>query len=127
MWWRGNLCQARARREGEAEFVEFSEIKSFRKFFGNGSQGDQFGFVAGVFDDFANQINGAEFGIHGVRNRGVGEVIEDGTMLNGPFKAHADGFQEILEFPATIAEGADVADWAHGNFDEAGGIDEWLR
>src|SRR5262249_5323470 len=71
---------------------------------------------ARFFHEFTDQADGFELRIDDVQARRMAEEIEHGLVLDGPFHAEPDGFEEPLQLPAAAAKGADVADRTHGDF-----------
>src|SRR5687767_7501601 len=69
--------------------------------------------VAGPTDEIADQFDDTKIGVVGVEHGRVGQQIEHGPMLNGPFDAQPQRTQKIVELPAAVTKRANVADRAH--------------
>src|SRR4051812_33476477 len=57
----------------------------------------------------------------------MAEEVEHCSTLDDPFHSQSNSFEQMLQFPAAVAEGANVADWAHGDIEQASRIKERLR
>src|SRR6476661_3915494 len=75
----------------------------------------------------ANEIERLKLWIHYSDDGGVTERVVDAPLFDYPFHGKADGLQEVLHPPASVAERANVADRAHRYVEQAGGIQKWLR
>ena len=56
----------------------------------------------------------------------MAQEVEHGPLGEAPLERLPHDPQKPLQPPAAVAEGADVADGAHGHFDQAAGVDERL-
>ena len=78
------------------------------------------------FHQLADQLDRAELRVGDVEAGRVGEEVVRRAALDRPVDAQPDSVEERLQLPAAVAEGADVADRGHGDFDEAVGVGEGL-
>src|ERR1700704_4780772 len=56
----------------------------------------------------------------------MAEEIEHCAMVEGPFHGKANGLEKIVQLPAAAAKSGDVADRAHGHFNQSRWISKWL-
>ena len=79
-----------------------------------------------AFHEVKNQVDRFELRVGNVEAGGVAEKIKDAAAFDGVFHGSADGGEKPGEGPTAGAERPDVADGAHGNFDQPTGVAEGL-
>src|SRR5437660_608974 len=79
----------------------------------------QFGPIACPSHHVADQFDRAKLRIDGIHARRMAQEVEHRTIFDAPGQRLPDHVEKPLETPAPGAKSADVADGAHGNFDEA--------
>src|SRR5216684_4396650 len=74
----------------------------------------------------ADQLDRAKLRIDDIHARRMAQEVEHRPIVDAPRQRLTDDTQKPFEPPTAGAEGADIADRAHGDFDQSRGVKERL-